>query len=275
MIELKLGIMQPYFFPYLPYFSLIAHTDRWVIFDNAQYSRRSWANRNRILNAQNEPQYITVPVGSVGHFQPILEAKVVDSQTALKNILNRLKVYAKRAPFYSEVVDLVTSTFEATETDFLVDLNEKSLSAVCNYLGLRFDSIRASELSLDQSLVHHAGQWAIEISKHLGASDYINPIGGANLFIQKEFEENRIKLSFLEMTPFEFKVSPPAKCVFGLSILDVLMWSAPEDVLRRIFEKSRIVSAAAMATSDVTTKCDARFASNTPSRVATTIRDSV
>ena len=61
-IPVRLGIMQPYFFPYLGYFDLINRTDRWIVFDTAQYIRHGWVNRNRILHSDSEWQYILVPL---------------------------------------------------------------------------------------------------------------------------------------------------------------------------------------------------------------------
>ncbi|MFN8710728.1 MAG: WbqC family protein, partial [Planctomyces sp.] len=60
---MRLGMMQPYFFPYVGYFSLIHATDHWVVFDSAQYIRRGWVNRNRILSTGESPwKYIRIPV---------------------------------------------------------------------------------------------------------------------------------------------------------------------------------------------------------------------
>ena len=98
---MKLGIMQPYFFPYLGYFRLLNSVDRWIAFDEVQFIDKGWINRNRILhtNKSKEWQYITLPLYNKSRFDKISEISIDMQQNWRANILGKLTLYQKIAPF--------------------------------------------------------------------------------------------------------------------------------------------------------------------------------
>lgn len=231
--------MQPYFFPYIGYYALIAHTDEWVVFDITQYTPKSWMSRNRILHPNNGWNYITVPLSNSSISIKTFEAKVLDKEATLKKILGKLSHYRKKAPYFSKVEELVYTVFVSTSSDSLVELNVNSLKVICNYLGIEFNYKICSELNLNLPQSMPPGKWAPTISGMLGASKYINPIGGRHLFDSAEFENKGIMLGFLEMNPFIYE-TPSYPFEVGLSILDVLMWNEPEKV-RNVISEARII----------------------------------
>jgi hypothetical protein len=232
-----LGIMQPYFFPYLGYFQLIASVERGVIFDTAQYGRKSWMNRNRMLDGKGTTQYINVPVSaSLG--TSIQDAQVIDHQAALQRILGQLDLYRGKAPFHGQVMDLLCETFDTVTGNGLAELNVQSLRVVCDYLGLQFGWTPLSAMDLPLPPITHPGQWALEISSQLGAKRYINAPGGREIFIDSEWRDRQIELHFLDLTPFQYSTAPFG-FIENLSILDVLMWNAPEQVLAFIRAHTR------------------------------------
>lgn len=226
---MKLGIMQPYFFPYLGYFELIAQTDQWVVFDVVQYNAKSWMNRNRILHPSKGWQYITVPVEKAHRGTPIRDIIIKDKNASRDRILGQLEHYKKQAPYYRQVIDLVRAAFNKPGTDRLVDLNVAALSETCSYLGIRFDWSLCSEMDLDLSKIDHPGQWALRISQQLGATEYINPIGGRSIFDLSEWEEANISLTFKKPAYLTYNTYP-YEFIESLSILDVLMWNDPKSL---------------------------------------------
>lgn len=233
-----LGIMQPYFFPYLGYFQLIASVERGVIFDTAQYCRKSWMNRNRILDSKGGWQYISVPT-STTMGTSIQATTVIDHDAALRRILGQLDHYRGKAPFHRLVCDLVIKAFEAVKGDSISELNTQSLVVTCNYLGLEFDWTPHSALNLKLPAIEHPGQWALEISTSLHARRYINAPGGRGIFIASEWQQRGIELRFLDLTTYIYNTAP-YPFVENLSILDVLMWNKPGDVTRYINENTRL-----------------------------------
>jgi hypothetical protein len=235
-----LGIMQPYFFPYLGYFQLIASVERGVIFDTAQYGRKSWMNRNRMLDGKGGTQYINVPVSaSLG--TSIQAATVIDRQAALQRILGQLDLYRGKAPFHPHVTDLLRKTFNAVKGSGLGELNVQSLKVTCEYLGLKFGWTPLSAMDLQLPPITHPGGWALEISSRLGATRYINAPGGRDIFTSSDWQDRQIDLHFLDLTPFQYDTAP-YDFIENLSILDVLMWNEPQAVMTFIREHTRTVS---------------------------------
>jgi hypothetical protein len=233
---MKLGIMQPYFFPYLGYFELIARTDRWVVFDVVQYNAKSWMSRNRILHPTQGWQYINVPVVKAPHGTAIKDIVVKDRAAALTRVLGQLEHYRKRAPHFRAATDIVRAAFSIA-SNRLVDLNIATLATVCGYLGVTFKYSLCSALNLDLGNVEHAGQWALAIAKQLGASEYLNPPGGRAIFRQEEWDAASIKLSFTDMPQFTYNCAP-YQFVEHLSILDVLMWNDAATVAQALRRQS-------------------------------------
>jgi hypothetical protein len=226
---MKLGIMQPYFFPYAGYFALIARTDRWVVFDVVQYNARSWMNRNRILHPSEGWQYVGVPVSKAPKGTPIRDIRVQDGKAARSRLLGQLEHYRRHAPHFPAVVGLVDAAFARAGSDRLVDLNVASLAVTCEYLGVPFDRAICSEMGLALGEIDHAGQWALKISAQLGADAYLNPPGGRAIFEPAEWEAAGIELSFVDPPELRYECGPYA-WVEHLSMLDVLMWNRPDAV---------------------------------------------
>jgi len=224
---MRLGIMQPYFFPYIGYYDVINRSERWVVFDIVKYVPKSWMNRNRILHPTQGWQYVTVPVDRHSEGSTIKDVSIVDKQEAHRRILGQLEHYRSgRAPYFRAVRNLVDRCFTETETSKLRDLNVRSLALVCDYLGIGFRPLIASQIALALPPILHPGQWALEISSALGASTYVNPPGGRELFRPEEFESRGIGLEITPTHDFRYDCGSYGY-VERLSVLDVLMWNSP------------------------------------------------
>ncbi len=233
--------MQPYFFPNLGHFALISATDRWIVFDITQYTPKSWMNRNRVLKREGGWSYIKLPVRDSSRSQRIHEVRVGDPAAAGAALLGSLSHYRKRAPFSAEVEAIVRETFAATE-DSLVAVNVRALRLVCEYLEIPFHYEICSQMNLQLPESTTPGGWAPRIAEAVGADEYVNPIGGRDLFDESEFTSRGIRLGFLEPPVFEYKTGPYTYEP-GLSILDVMMWNDPPTI-RGVLSNARIVSAA-------------------------------
>jgi len=237
---MKLGIMQPYFFPYIGYFSLIAHTDQWIVFDITQYTPKTWMNRNRVLHPEQGWNYISAPLLHSSNSLAIYEARVQDVAATGKSVLGKLSHYRKQAPYYAAVIKLVSETFAAMRTDSLVQVNVACMAAVCNYLDIPFRHQICSELGLPLPRELHPGGWAPLICSLLGADAYLNPPGGRDLFDANEFSAMGVSLEFLKVPEF---VYPTGSYGFeaGLSILDVMMWNSPDAIKDVIVNRSELL----------------------------------
>lgn len=227
---MKLGIMQPYFFPYIGYFQLINAVDRWIVFDVVQYIRHQWVNRNRILHPNQGWQYIVVPITSHARGDLIKDIRIVPSRWREK-IVAQLAHYKMKAPYYMKTLEFVKHClFDVVDCqESLALLNQALLYETCQYISVPYHSTVCSDLDLDFSQVTQPGDWALTISRQLGATEYVNPIGGLEIFKPEAFQDANVRLSFLSprfgaYSQKGYDLQP------GLSIIDVLMWNSMEDV---------------------------------------------
>lgn len=231
---MKLGIMQPYFVPYAGYFELIQRCDKWIVFDTAQYIRHGWVNRNRILHPTNGWQYWGVPIKKHSRDTPIQDICISTNTDWRERLLGQLNHYRGKAPFYPEVIRLVS---EALQPSFesLGQLNVHLLEQCCQYLGITFNYQIFSAMELTLPPITCPGDWALEISDALGANEYLNPPGGEAIFSPSVFESRGIKLTLQKSRPFIYP-TPSFQFVPDLSIIDAMMWCSAEVILKHLVE---------------------------------------
>jgi WbqC-like protein family len=230
---MKLGIMQPYFFPYLGHFSLIAAVDEWIVFDITQYTPKTWMNRNRILHPKSGWQYVTIPLSNSSISIKTHEARILNLSEAKTNILGKLSHYKKKAPYFEAVNTLISDVFDSATDDSLVHLNVLGLKAVCRYLNIQFNYRICSEMNMSFPENLGPGDWALEICSQLGANSYLNPSSGKGIFDAAAFARIGVSLHFAQPTEFVYNTSP-YQYEPGLSILDVMMWNPPNVVAEAV-----------------------------------------
>ena len=247
---MKIGIMQPYFFPYLGHFALIDAVDKWVVFDVTQYTPKSWMNRNRILHPKSGWNYVTLPLEKSSISLSSCDVYVRDIDKVKATILGKISHYKKQAPFYWQVVDIITRTFENATSSKLVDINVSSLKETCDYLGVTFDWDICSELGLSFPQNMGPGDWAPYISEQLKATVYINPSNGIRLFDTHDFTQKHIELHAMSFSSFEYETGS-MDFEKNLSILDVMMWNSPSTIRQKMKELSLITRIPCSSSSSV------------------------
>ena len=223
---MKLAIMQPYFFPYIGYWQLIHASDRFVLFDDAQYMRHGWVNRNRILKPGGGWQYILVPLKKHEVTDSIKNVYAHPEKKWKELIIAQLAHYKKKARYFDEASTLVSEILFSNNEQSIAAINLNIISQLSTYLDIKKEIIQSSEQSFDYTDVGDAGDWALRISEQMGASEYINPASGAKLFDREKFSSSNIKLSFLK--PHEIIYSQRGDFEPSLSIIDVLMFNGIE-----------------------------------------------
>lgn len=224
---MKVGIMQPYFFPYLGYFSLIKHTDRFLLFDVVQFIRHGWIERNRILKPGAGWQYISVPLIKHNRDTIISEIQIRNTEDWQLKIIRQLEHY-KKAPFYKEAISIIEECL-SFKTDSIVELNCLILQKICDYLYLDKQIEIFSNLNIELGTVNAPGDWAYEITKAINGTTYYNPPGGEEIFDIKKFKDAEINICFLS-NKLESYNQRRATFENGLSIIDVLMFNSAEKV---------------------------------------------
>lgn len=219
---MKLGIMQPYFFPYAQQFKHIGQCDLWIVFDTVNFKRKSWMSRNRIINKDKGFGYISVPVVKGSSYLAVKDAEI--SGNSWKGVLyNALRVYQHSAPFYEETLDVIQESLEKESHITVTDLNVNILKTINATLNIDTEIKRLSEMNIDLPVVCDAGEWALNIAKALGYSTYSNAPGGKEIFDEELYFSNGVRLEFYKPSDliystgrFDFQAD--------LSIIDSLMW---------------------------------------------------
>ena len=222
---MKIGIMQPYFFPYIGYFQLLNMVDKYVVFDTAQFSNNKWGYRNQIL-INGAPGYFRVKILKASQNKGFHEIKLSDDIEAKKKNIYALECSYRKAPYFSEVMPMLEQ-FLIADYDNLAEYNVASNRLVCNYLGIKTEILLFSELDCDKALTR---QFRIfDVCKVLGGNEYINSIGGTQLYDYEEFRENGIELAFLKADDIVYPQFG-GEFVPNLSIIDVMMFNSVTEI---------------------------------------------
>ncbi len=219
---------QPYFFPYIGQFMLIKHSDKFIIFDTAQFVKRGWIHRNRILNHDGSSTYINVAIKKASVRTPICDTRINNKEDWQGKILEKLKVYSRIAPYYSEVISFLRKCFEYS-TDSLSKLNEYTLKETCKYLHIPHDIEVFSEMNLKLEEVNAADEWGLNMAKAIGAKECINAPGGIGFYDRKKYLNNNINLKFIKpnLRPYS---QGRYDFIAGLSIIDIMMFNSIEEI---------------------------------------------
>lgn len=225
---MTLGIMQPYFLPYLGYFQLINKVDTFVLLDDVQFIRHGWIERNRVLNSNEGWLYIKVPLIKHSRNSLIKNVLIRNTEDWQSKLFAQLVCYKRKAPFYKEVIQLLKEVLEM-KFDTITKLNKHLLIEICKYLQIETKIMVSSEMDCKLKNIKQSGDWALEISKAIGADTYINPIDGVSLFDKDKFTSENIDLKFIE-PKLDMYNQKRIDFESGLSIIDVLMYCDKNEI---------------------------------------------
>jgi hypothetical protein len=220
---MKLGIMQPYFLPYIGYFQLINVVDKYVIYDDVQYIKGGWINRNNILLNGQDFRFNLI-ILSASPNKLINEIFVAENQF---NLLKTIESAYKKAPFFSTVFPLAENIINYENKNSAKYIGN-SIVKIATYLNIKTEFIYSSEIKEKNCLLKNQDK-VINICSVLNATEYINAIGGQALYDKANFEKNHIKLSFIKTKLIEYKQFNN-QFIPNLSILDVLMFNSVEEI---------------------------------------------
>lgn len=228
---MKIGIMQPYFLPYIGYWQLLNAVDRYVIYDDVNFIKGGWINRNRIL-LNGEPKYINIPMVGASAYKKINEIRVNEDHHMIEKNLKMIDAAYRKAPYYKTILPMLQEIFKCEEEN-LAGFITMSIKLVCNYLGINTEIVISSELKKDNEL--RGQDQVISICQMLGGEEYYNAIGGQALYSYAEFRKAGIKLSFLKSNEIIYRQFDNEFCA-NLSVLDILMFNSKEEVRQMLGE---------------------------------------
>jgi hypothetical protein len=221
---MKLGLMQPYLFPYIGYMQLISACDLFVLHDDVQYIKGGWINRNRIL-VNDQPKYIILPLAK-DHFSKVINERHFTAEVSKHKelVLRQLEGAYRKAPFFKDTLRLVARCLACPDSN-LATFVTHTLQQCCQYLQIQTPIKLSSTLAKEKAA--KAEERVININNVLGADHYINPRGGMELYQRQSFAAHGITLSFLQPRQIAYnQFRDPF--VPSLSIIDVLMFNSVE-----------------------------------------------
>jgi hypothetical protein len=210
--------MQPYFLPYIGYYQLISAVDRFIVYDNIKYTKKGWINRNRIM-ANGVATTFSLPLRKDSDHLDVVERELADSFDRRK-LLNQFRGAYGGAPYVEEVMPLLERILQFPDAN-LFRYIEHSLRTMCNFLGLGTEITVSSNVDCDHDL--KGQERVLAICSAVGASAYINAIGGKELYSRDVFRSHGVELQFIRSKPIEYPQSGSA-FVPWLSIVDLLMF---------------------------------------------------
>ena len=214
---MKLAIMQPYLFPYLGYFQLVHAVDTFVVYDDVNYIKGGWINRNYIL-AQEGKQLVTLPLQGASPNKLINQIMVGDRR---RKLLETIRQRYGKASNYAAVYPLIEDILSRQENNLAAFLDYQ-LRQICDYLGIHAAWHVSSALSKSNKL--QGQEKVLAICEALGATRYVNAAGGKSLYDKEAFVSRGMRLSFIQMHNVSYSQFGN-KFVPNLSIVDVMMFN--------------------------------------------------
>lgn len=243
---MKIAVMQPYFSPYIGYFQLINAVDKFILYDHVNFIKKSWINRNRIIEKKNEISLITIPLTNISSFLKIKDIEIDDTKKWRDKILKTIKISYSKAPYFNVFFPIIEQVIQL-QICKLSEFNNTLIRIICEYLqiqtGIDYEFSKANfienliedekYLELNYNGIEKKIARIIEICKQEKAGIYYNAIGGTKLYPKNVFEDYNIQISFLKTNEIKYKQFIN-DFIPNLSIIDVLMFNDPEEIRKML-----------------------------------------
>jgi hypothetical protein len=234
---MKVAIMQPYLFPYLGYFQLVHWAEIFVCYNDVQFIKGGWINRNNILVGKKKHLFVFSIEKSSVHAkinERVFDVKKIESEK--KRFIKTLTLEYSKAPYFNEVIQLIEKILDSFEANLSNSIYQ-SLILISEFLGINTRFINSDSLDYDRTVT--AQQKVLDICSKLNATHYTNPIGGIELYDKNEFEKNNLKLNFISTHPIKYNQFNN-DFVSNLSMIDVMMFNS-KDTIKDFLEQYDLV----------------------------------
>lgn len=211
----KIAIIQSNYIPWKGYFDIIASVDEFIIYDEMQFTKNDWRNRNKI-KTPNGLEWLSVPVGQ-DIKRRICDVVIHDNRWQKKH-WRTFEANYRRAPFFDEIAAFLSPLYLESTFANLSELNHALIVAVCNYLGI---NTKISN-SLDYLLIEGKTERLLDLCLQAGGSDYISGPAAKDYIEERFFDEHGVKLTWFDYTGYPEYPQLWGAFSHGVSILDLL-----------------------------------------------------
>ena len=236
---MRLAVMQPYLFPYLGYYQLVKAVDTFIFFDDVNYINKGRINRNNILQ-QNKAHRFTLPLINASQNRLINEIEIAGFEKWRKDFLKTIEYSYKKAPFYAETTQWLNELLFSKEFKLVGELAADSITSVAKLLGLPTKFEYASNLEYRTGDQQSGQDKILYICGLMGATTYINPKNGTELYDRDRFSDKMLQLNFINMDEIVYKQFDQENFTPYLSIIDVLMFNGTVQT-RELLDKYTLI----------------------------------
>lgn len=220
----RVAISQSNYIPWKGYFDFINTVDIFVLYDDMQYTKRDWRNRNQIVT-QNGLQWLSIPVEVKGKFdQKIRDTKISDASWNAKHWNTLVHAYSK-APFWADYKGIFENLYLDAPDEYLSQINYKFLKAVNEILGISTELRWSSEFTLAKD----RNERLLFICKELGAQTYVSGPAAKNYMDTRLFEEHGVAVEWMDYSGYpEYKQLHGQPFEHAVSALDLIFNTGPQ-----------------------------------------------
>lgn len=213
----KIAILQSNYIPWKGYFDLIASVDEFIFYDDMQYTKRDWRNRNQIKTS-NGVQWLTVPVCVKGKFHQKIRETEIDGHNWAFMHWKTLRYNYRSAPFFDEIENWLAPLYINETYTHISSLNRRFIEAICNYLNIS----TVISNSWDYELIDGQSKRLADLCVKAGGTEYISGPAAKNYIEENEFTDRGIKLTWFDYNDYLEYPQLFGEFTHNVSILDLL-----------------------------------------------------
>jgi len=213
----KIAIVQSNYIPWKGYFDMIAAVDEFILYDDMQYTRRDWRNRNKIKTPQ-DLQWLTVPVRVKGKYHQTIRETEIDGDDWMEAHWKALEQNYRRAPHFTEVAAVFEPLYRSSSYTHLSQLNRTLIEAVCGWL----DIPTVISASWDYTLVDGKSERLADLCRQAGATEYISGPSARDYIEPEPFAARGIEVAWFDYAGYPEYPQLWGEFTHGVTILDLL-----------------------------------------------------
>lgn len=213
----KVAILQSNYIPWKGYFDLIAAVDEFILYDDMQYTRRDWRNRNLIKTPLGS-QWLTVPTSVKGKYHQKIVDTTIDTSDWAKNHWKSLQLNYRNAPYFNEIAEWLEPLYLTMNHTHISQLNRQMIERICEFLDIK----TVISNSWDYTLVEGKTERLVDLCNQAGGKEYISGPSAKNYIDEDLFIKSDIKLTWFDYSPYPEYPQLWGKFTHEVTILDLL-----------------------------------------------------
>lgn len=213
----KVAIIQSNYIPWKGYFDIIAAVDEFILYDDMQYTRRDWRNRNQIKTPKGQ-QWLTVPVKVKGKYHQTIRETEIDGADWAETHWKSIYQNYRRASYFNEIAELFEPIYRQRQYTHISVLNRELIEAVCVYLDI---TTRISN-SCEFTLIDGKTERLVDLCAQTGGTEYISGTAAKGYIDERLFAERGIRLTWFDYAGYPEYPQLWGDFTHGVTVLDLL-----------------------------------------------------